>query len=136
VITSQLARDMQANDVPMREGGTIGTTKRGRPFGPQPTIRPIIAVYIEKGVPLPKAQRMAPRYAFDKMEVGDSFTVPVPKGMSSDKLAKHLRDLIANYRRRGGTFAFSVIQLPKVHAVGIWRVAKARPGGRKRKVTS
>lgn len=51
---------------------------------------------IERGLPIPKAKRS--KYPLDRLEVGDSFLVPVPPGESADKIKARVATAIQDFK--------------------------------------
>lgn len=78
---------------------------------------------IEKGIPVPtKGLQAKPiPYPFAEMELGDSFVVPIPKGLDGDRLVKRLLSIAKRYRdETQADFAISARVRPE--GVRVWRV--------------
>lgn len=84
---------------------------------------------IDKGVPLqPVRGRGAGRaikFPFAQMEVGDSFSVPVPDGADAKHLAKSIALDLSAYRKRCGTFHSAIRVEPTGKTVRCWRLAES-----------
>ena len=81
---------------------------------------------IDKGIPIPPRNRLAPAGSkeFDALEVGDSFAVPVPKEYRAKPTiwagTNRLRNAVYHYAKRTGK-KFTVRALP--NEIRVWRIA-------------
>lgn len=71
---------------------------------------------IEKGVPAPATRKRAPKYPFDKVDVGDSFTVRV----RDEDAMRSLRSAASRYGRVY-KMQFRVHRMSK-HEARCWRI--------------
>lgn len=88
---------------------------------------------IDKDVPIPERDLRAPRrptiYPFDKMEVGQSFFVPLSEfpGITNAKLSRRLVSAVNSWRERRGvkwTFRYRLAATVEngVEGVRLWRL--------------
>lgn len=86
---------------------------------------------IEKGIPLAagKNGRMArePRFPFAQMEIGDSFSVPVPSGTQAKEVADLLQKDATNFRRTRPHFKTAIRTAPTGDEVRCWRIEGRAP---------
>ena len=74
---------------------------------------------IEIGVPIPEARN---KYPFAAMQVGDSFSVPVPPGADASAFIAPIRTLCYQHGKRRG-LKFAVRLCDARTTARVWRVA-------------
>lgn len=79
-------------------------------------------IVIEKNVPVPSGRQPKKYFPFDKMEIGDSFAVPVPEGAQVGEFSAKVRTHAINWGRQNGA-KFSVLLVDEQTNVRVWRVA-------------
>lgn len=81
-------------------------------------------IEIRKGVPLPAAitARKACPWPFDKMDVGDSFVVPVPTGVAASLALRRVSVDAIRYRKQHSGWTFRLRILDDGASIGVWRV--------------
>lgn len=78
------------------------------------------AYRIERGVPLPREKRVS-KYPLDKLEVGGSFSVPIPPGHPPEVIKARVASAIQWFKKHDAarSFTLRVVQ----GSVRVWRTA-------------
>lgn len=127
------AREVPALAAAMSSPRLAAETPRAR--GPRIELPVPISIEVQRGVPIPpkrfgRGARPLPAWPFAKMEVGDSFAVPVPNGMAPKDVAAALRRDADAYSRVIPTLRVAVRIEEGMKSVRVWREApKAASAG-------
>lgn len=80
-------------------------------------------IVIEKNVPMPNGRRQPKKdFPYAKMEVGDSFAVPVPDGEQVGQFSAKVRTQSYQWGKQNKA-KFSVLLVDEQTNVRVWRVA-------------
>ena len=81
-------------------------------------------IVIEKNVPMPNGRRQPKKdFPYAKMEVGDSFVVPVPDGVQVGQFSSKVRTQAHQWGKQNNGAKFSALLVDEQTKVRVWRVA-------------
>ncbi len=90
---------------------------------PKSTPKFIITTYeIEHGIPIPEKEKAPSIFPFDKMQVGDSFKVPIILNKTPKSKYNTLHTAIGRYRKTHPEQRFAIRYIRKEECIRCWRI--------------
>lgn len=90
---------------------------------PKPTPKFIITTYeIEHGIPIPEKEKAPSIFPFDKMQVGDSFKVPIILNKTPKSKYNTVHTAIGRYRKTHPEQRFAIRYIRKEECIRCWRI--------------